>query len=156
MTAPLVNYAAKGFLWYQGESNAGNPQPYYRLLPALIRDGRQQWGQGDLPFLYVQLANFMEMNYLPLESNWAVLRDAQFKALAVPNTGMAVAIDLGEWNDIHPLNKKDVGERLALAAQRIAYGDNQVVYSGPQFDHFRLEGDKIRLFFKHILRFHYF
>lgn len=149
MTAPLVNYAAKGFLWYQGESNAGNPQPYYRLLPALIRDWRQHWGQGDLPFLYVQLANFMDMNYLPSESNWAVLRDAQFKALSVPNTGMAVAIDLGEWNDIHPLNKKDVGERLALAAQQIAYGDNQVVYSGPQFDQYRIEGDKIRLFFKH-------
>lgn len=149
MAAPLINCAVKGFLWYQGESNAGNPTPYYQLLPALIQDWRKQWKQGDLPFLYVQLANFMELNYLPSESNWAVLRDAQFKALAVPNTGMAVATDLGEWNDIHPLNKKDVGARLALAAQRIAYGDQSVVHSGPQYDHYRIEGDKIRLYFKH-------
>lgn len=149
MTAPLVNYAAKGFLWYQGETNAGNPKPYYQLLPALIQDWRKQWKQGDLPFITVQLANFMEVNYLPSESSWAVLRDAQFKSLAVPNTGLAVAIDLGEWNDIHPLNKKDVGVRLALAAQRIAYGDQNVVHSGPQYERFQIEGDKIRLYFKH-------
>lgn len=149
MAAPLVNYAAKGFLWYQGESNAGTPETYYSFLPALIRDWRKQWNLGELPFLYVQLANFMEINYLPSESNWAVLRDAQFKALAVPNTGMAVAIDLGEWNDIHPLNKKDLGYRLSLAAQKLAYGDQNVVYSGPQFERYRIEGDKIRLYFKH-------
>lgn len=149
MTAPLINHAAKGFLWYQGETNAGNPKPYYQLLPALIQDWRKQWKQGDLPFITVQLANFMEVNYLPSESNWAVLRDAQFKSLAVPNTGLAVAIDLGEWNDIHPLNKKDVGVRLALAAQRLAYGDQNVVHSGPQYERFQIEGDKIRLYFKH-------
>lgn len=149
MAAPLVNYAAKGFLWYQGESNAGTPETYYALLPALIRDWRKQWNLGELPFLYVQLANFMDINYLPSESSWAVLRDAQFKALSVPNTGMAVAIDLGEWNDIHPLNKKDLGYRLSLAAQKLAYGDQNVVYSGPQFERYRIEGGKIRLYFKH-------
>ena len=149
MTAPLVNHAAKGFLWYQGETNAGNPKPYYQLLPALIQDWRKQWNLGDLPFITVQLANFMEVNYLPSESTWAVLRDAQFKSLAVPNTGLAVAIDLGEWNDIHPLNKKDVGIRMALAAQRLAYGDQNVVHSGPQFERYQIEGDKIRLYFKH-------
>ncbi|MBK9490615.1 MAG: sialate O-acetylesterase [Haliscomenobacter sp.] len=149
MTAPLVNHAAKGFLWYQGETNAGNPKPYYQLLPALIQDWRKQWNLGDLPFITVQLANFMEVNYLPSESTWAVLRDAQFKSLAVPNTGLAVAIDLGEWNDIHPLNKKDVGIRMALAAQRIAYGDQNVVHSGPQYERYQIEGDKIRLYFKH-------
>lgn len=149
MTAPLVNHAAKGFLWYQGETNAGNPKPYYQLLPALIQDWRKQWNLGDLPFITVQLANFMEVNYLPSESTWAVLRDAQFKSLALPNTGLAVAIDLGEWNDIHPLNKKDVGVRMALAAQRIAYGDQTVVHSGPQYERYQIEGDKIRLYFKH-------
>ncbi|AEE49314.1 sialate O-acetylesterase [Haliscomenobacter hydrossis] len=149
MSAPLVNHAAKGFLWYQGETNAGNPKPYYQLLPALIQDWRKQWNQGDLPFITVQLANFMEVNYLPSESTWAVLRDAQFKSLSVPNTGLAVAIDLGEWNDIHPLNKKDVGVRMALAAQRIAYGDQNVVHSGPQYERYQIEGDKIRLYFKH-------
>jgi sialate O-acetylesterase len=149
MTAPLINHAAKGFLWYQGETNANNPKPYYQLLPALIQDWRKQWKQGDLPFITVQLANFMEVDYLPSESNWAVLRDAQFKSLAVPNTGLAVAIDLGEWNDIHPLNKKDVGIRLALAAQRLAYGDQNVVHSGPQYERYQIEGDKIRLYFKH-------
>ena len=149
MAAPLINHAAKGFLWYQGETNANNPKPYYQLLPALIQDWRKQWKQGDLPFITVQLANFMEVDYLPSESNWAVLRDAQFKSLAVPNTGLAVAIDLGEWNDIHPLNKKDVGIRLALAAQRLAYGDQNVVHSGPQYERYQIEGDKIRLYFKH-------
>ena len=149
MAAPLINHAAKGFLWYQGETNANNPKPYYQLLPALIQDWRKQWKQGDLPFITVQLANFMEVDYLPSESNWAVLRDAQFKSLAVPNTGLAVAIDLGEWNDIHPLNKKDVGIRLALAAQHLAYGDQNVVHSGPQYERYQIEGDKICLYFKH-------
>ncbi len=120
MVAPEINYAIKGFCWYQGESNAGKPQEYEQLQIALIRDWRQKWQQGDLPFLYVQLPGFMDYNYLPSESGWAVLREAQLKALSVPNTAMAVAIDLGEWNDIHPDNKKDVGDRLALAALKTA------------------------------------
>ena len=149
MIAPLINYAIKGFIWYQGESNAGRPQEYESLQKSLIADWRGKWKQGELPFLYVQLPNFMEVNYLPEESSWAMLREAQLKSLAVPNTAMAVAIDLGEWNDIHPDNKKDVGERLALAANKIAYGQN-IVYSGPLYQSSIIEGNKIVVSFKSI------
>lgn len=149
MVAPLTRQAVKGFLWYQGETNSGNPTPYRLYLPALIRDWRQLWGQGDLPFLYVQLANFMDVDYLPAESNWAELRDAQLQALSEPNTAMTVAIDLGEWNDIHPLNKKDVGERLALGALHLAYGAKDLVYSGPIYESYSVEGNKMTIRFKH-------
>ncbi len=149
MVAPLTGYKAKGFLWYQGESNTGNAAAYRKLLPALIRDWRTRWGQGELPFLYVQLANFMDVDYLPVESQWAELREAQRSALSLPNTAMAVAIDLGEWNDIHPLNKKDVGERLALGAFRLAYGEQNVVYSGPLYKSHEVKGDSIILAFDH-------
>lgn len=149
MVAPEINYTIKGFCWYQGESNAGKPQEYTALLPALIKDWRQKWQQGNLPFLYVQLPGFMDYNYLPSESGWAVLREAQLKALSVPNTAMAVAIDLGEWNDIHPDNKKDVGERLALAALKTAYQEN-LVASGPLFDSSKIDGNKIILSFSNV------
>ena len=142
MVAPEIDYAIKGFCWYQGESNAGKPQEYEKLQVALINDWRQKWQQGDLPFLYVQLPGFMDYNYQPAESGWAVLREGQLNALSVPNTAMAVAIDLGEWNDIHPDNKKDVGERLALAAMKLAYKEN-VVYSGPLYKSATVEGNKI-------------
>ena len=142
MVAPEINYAIKGFCWYQGESNAGKPQEYATLLPALIGDWRNHWQQGNLPFLYVQLPGFMDYSYQPAESNWAVLRETQLKALSVPNTAMAVAIDLGEWNDIHPDNKKDVGERLALAAMKTAYKEN-LVYSGPLYQSAAIDGNKI-------------
>lgn len=148
MVAPAINYAIKGFLWYQGESNAGRPQDYEQLQKALINDWRAKWNKTDLPFLYVQLPNFMESNYLPSESNWALIREAQLKSLSLPNTAMAVAIDLGEWNDIHPDNKKDVGERLALAAQNIAYGEN-IVYSGPLYSSSTIDGKKIIISFDH-------
>lgn len=147
MIAPLLNYKIKGVIWYQGESNAGRPREYQKLFPALIANWREKWNQGDFPFLYVQLANFMEVKAGPSESGWAELREAQFKTLAVPNTGMAVAIDLGEWNDIHPLNKEDVGKRLALAAQKVAYGDENAVYSGPIYQSMKIEGNKIILTF---------
>lgn len=150
MVAPLVGYAAKGFLWYQGETNTGNAPGYRQYLPALIRDWRNQWGQGELPFLFVQLANFMEVDYLPAESQWAELREAQRLALAEPHTAMAVTIDLGEWNDIHPLNKKDVGERLALGAFRLAYGDTGVVWSGPLYKSSIVSGDSVLLAFDHV------
>lgn len=146
MVAPLINYSIKGILWYQGESNAGRPEEYAKLQPAQIIDLRNKWKQGDLPFLFVQLPNFMDANYLPSESQWAQLRESQLKALSVPNTGMAVAIDLGEWNDIHPDNKKDVGERLALAALKIAYREN-IVYSGPLYQSATIEGNKITISF---------
>jgi len=147
MIAPLRNYKIKGVIWYQGESNTGNPCEYQKLFPALIADWRQKWNQGDFPFLYVQLANFMQVNDQPSESNWAELRQAQLKTLAIPNTAMAVTIDIGEWNDIHPLNKQDVGRRLALAARKVAYGDNQVVYSGPIYKSMKIDKNKIILTF---------
>lgn len=146
MVAPLRNHVAKGFLWYQGESNTGNPKPYYDYMPALINDWRNQWNNQNMPFLYVQLANFMDINYLPVESNWAELRNAQLQALKVPNTAMAVATDLGEWNDIHPLNKEDIGKRLALGALKLAYGED-IVHSGPIFKSSTIEGNKIILNF---------
>jgi sialate O-acetylesterase len=102
MIAPLINYTIKGFLWYQGESNTNRAEEYAKLQPALIADWRTLWKQPEAPFLYVQLPGFMDYNYLPSESQWAALREAQLKSLSVPNTAMAVAIDLGEWNDIHP------------------------------------------------------
>ena len=149
MVAPEINYTIKGFLWYQGESNAGRPQEYGALQTAQIRDWRNKWNQGELPFLYVQLPGFMDYNYLPSESGWATLRQQQLQTLAVPNTAMAVAIDLGEWNDIHPDNKKDVGIRLALAARKLAYNEN-LVYSGPLFQSAQIDGNKIVVSFQHI------
>jgi sialate O-acetylesterase len=149
MVAPLKNQTAKGFLWYQGETNADQPKAYKKLLPALINDWRAQWGLGELPFFYVQLPNYMDVNYLPEESNWAEMREAQLQALSVPNTAMAVTIELGEWNDIHPLNKKDVGERLALCALNMVYGDKTLEYMGPIFQSAKIEGNKIVASFTH-------
>jgi sialate O-acetylesterase len=149
MVAPVINYSIKGILWYQGETNSNRPQEYGKLLPALIYDWRNKWQQGEFPFLYVQLPNFMEVQYLPSESQWAELRFSQLKALSVPNTAMAVTIDAGEWNDIHPLNKKVVGERLALAAKKLAYGNSSLVYSGPVFKSITKEGNRMILEFDH-------
>jgi sialate O-acetylesterase len=150
MIAPLLNYTIKGVIWYQGESNAGRALEYQKLFPALIADWRAKWKQGDFPFLYVQLANFMEAKDQPTESSWAELREAQLKTLDVANTAMAVAIDIGEWNDIHPLNKEDVGKRLALAAQKVAYGDEEVVYSGPIYQSMKIQDNKIIITFTNI------
>jgi sialate O-acetylesterase len=143
MVAPATKARIKGFIWYQGESNTGSPGEYRRLLPALIADWRSQWRQGGLPFLYVQLPNFMEVQYAPSESQWAELREAELRALSVPGTAMVVTIDIGEWNDVHPLDKKDVGERLALAARHLVYGEDTLVYSGPIYQSARVDGDKI-------------
>lgn len=132
MIAPLTNFSIKGVIWYQGEGNTLRPAEYKTLFPALIRNWRDQWKQGDFPFLFVQLANFMDTSAVPQNSQWAALRQAQWQTLLLKNTGMAVAIDLGEWNDIHPLNKREVGRRLALQARRIAYHENTLVASGPQ------------------------
>ncbi len=142
MTAPVINYSIKGIVWYQGESNTGQAKEYAKLLPALIRDWRRQWKDSTLPFLYAQLPNFMEANYLPAESDWAELRESQRKTLSVSNTAMTVNIDLGEWNDIHPDNKKDVGERLALAARKLVYKEN-IVAGGPLYQSAIVEGNKI-------------
>jgi sialate O-acetylesterase len=150
MIAPLLNYRIKGVIWYQGESNTGNGLEYQKLFPALIADWRQKWDQGDFSFLYVQLANFMEAKDQPCESGWAELREAQLKTLSVPNTAMAVTIDIGEWNDIHPLNKEDVGKRLALAAENLAYGEKDLVYSGPIYQSMKIDGNKIILSFSSV------
>jgi sialate O-acetylesterase len=113
----------------------------------MILDWRKNFGQGEFPFLYVQLPNFMEAKAQPSESNWAQTRESQLKTLSVPNTGMAVMIDKGEWNDIHPLNKLDVGKRLALAAYHLAYKDKKTVYSGPLYKSMNIKGNKIELMF---------
>ncbi len=149
MIAPLINYSAKGFLWYQGEANTNRAEEYAKLQPAQIIDWRNKWKQGNLPFLYVQLPGFMDYNYLPSESNWAALRESQLKSLSVPNSAMVVAIDLGEWNDIHPDNKKTVGERLALAAEKIAYGES-IIYSGPVYESSTVEGNKVTITFSNV------
>ena len=147
MIAPLINYTIKGFLWYQGEANTKAAEEYTKLQPAMIADWRNLWKQPNAPFLYVQLPGFMDYNYLPSESQWAEFREAQLKSLSVPNTGMAVAIDLGEWNDIHPDRKKEVGERLALAAEKIACGEKDIVYSGPIYQSSAINGNKIIISF---------
>lgn len=147
MIAPIVPYSLKGINWYQGESNLNKPEKYQSLFPALIADWREKWGMGDLPFLYVQLPNYSEPSVYPVESQWAILREAQRKTLAIPLTGMIVAIDIGESNDIHPVNKKDIGYRLALAAQRVAYKDDKVVASGPLFQFAEKVGKRMILHF---------
>ena len=150
MIAPMLNYPIKGIIWYQGESNTSKPTEYSTLLTALINDWRMKWNSNDLPFIIAQLPNFMQPQENPSESNWAMLRESQSKALALPNTGMAVNIDLGEWNDIHPLNKKDVGHRLALIAMKIAYGDPNVISSAPVYKSMVVEDNKIILSFTEI------
>jgi len=147
MISPLLTHAIKGVIWYQGEANTQRPEEYRKLFPALITNWREKWNLGDFPFLFVQLANFMEPKASPSESNWAALRQAQLQALSLPNSGMAVTIDLGEWNDIHPLNKEDVGKRLALIAQRNAYKNKKIVYSGPIYSSMKVAGHTIEIFF---------
>ncbi len=147
MIAPLIPYAIKGAIWYQGESNARRSEQYRQLFPGLIRDWRGAWAQGDFPFLFVQLANYRAVAESPGPSHWAELREAQTMTLALPKTGMAVAIDVGEAKDIHPKDKQTVGHRLALSAQAIAYGE-KIVYSGPIYKSMTREGNKIRLRFE--------
>ena len=148
MIHPIINYQIKGFLWYQGESNTKNPEEYVDLLTTMISDWRTKWNQKDLPFLIVQLANFMEQKSEPLESNWAELRDQQrLVSLNVQNTGLAVITDIGEWNDIHPLNKKTVGDRLALQAFKIADKKN-IIADGPVYQSMKIDGKNVILSFK--------
>jgi sialate O-acetylesterase len=146
--APLLNYRIKGVIWYQGESNAGNATAYRERFPELIQDWRQHWDQGDFPFLYVQLANYLPPGAPADDTGWALTREAQLQTLKVPNTAMVVSADVGEWNDIHPLDKKTVGERLAAAALNLAYG-NKNVHSGPLFKSAKIQGNKMVLDFEH-------
>lgn len=148
MIAPLTPYAIKGAIWYQGENNAHKSRSYVyrRLFQAMIQDWRRSWGQGNFPFLFVQLANYAKT---PAASEWPELREAQTMALALSKTGMAVTIDIGNPNDIHPTNKQDVGRRLALAARHIAFGE-EIVYSGPLFREVTEEGKSLRVWFSHL------
>ncbi|TDD99519.1 sialate O-acetylesterase [Flavobacterium cellulosilyticum] len=150
MIAPLLNLKIKGVIWYQGESNTGNPTGYTQLFTTMINDWRSKWNQGNFPFLYVQLANYMDHHPNPIESNWAALRQAQLESLRVPNTGMAVTIDIGEWNDIHPLNKEAVGNRLAFLARKLAYGDANVVELSPIPLSTEFKSDKVIVTFKNV------
>ncbi len=147
MIHPIVPFAIKGAIWYQGESNADRAYQYRELMPLMIRDWRKQWNQ-DFPFYLVQLANFMEIQKAPSQSGWAELREAQLQTLHLDNTGMAVTTDIGDAVDIHPKNKQDVGIRLALAARANTYKQN-IVYSGPIYQSYKIEGNKIRISFNH-------
>ncbi|RYD83601.1 MAG: sialate O-acetylesterase, partial [Sphingomonadales bacterium] len=150
MIAPLMPLKIKGVLWYQGEQNVweGGAAEYRAALPALITDWRKQWGQGDLPFLIVQLPNFGPRVAEPTRSRWAELREAQASALSLPNTAMAVTIDVGEADNVHPRNKKDVGERLALAALATVYG-KAIESRGPTFDRIDFDGTSATVRFDH-------
>lgn len=147
MIAPLLGYTVRGAIWYQGEANAGAPDLYKKLFPAMIRSWRQAWQNEEFPFLFVQLANFMQRHPEPADTNWARLREAQLETLEVPHTGMAVTIDIGESKDIHPKNKQDVGLRLALWAEATVYYRDQE-YSGPLPSGFQIEEGKARLTFR--------
>jgi sialate O-acetylesterase len=146
MIAPLVPYGIRGVIWYQGEGNAGRAYQYQRLFPQLIEDWRRHWQNENLPFLFVQLANFMKRKSQPGDDAWAELREAQLKALDLPHTGMAVTIDIGDAKDIHPKNKQDVGKRLALTALNLVY-EKDTTPSGPLYKSMKLDGNKIRLSF---------
>jgi len=149
MIAPLIPYGIGGAIWYQGESNAGRAYQYRKLFPAMIKNWRDDWGQGDFPFLFVQLANFKQAKPEPAESDWAELREAQLMTLLSPNTGMAVTIDVGDANDIHPKNKQDVGKRLAAWALGKTYGQ-KLVCSGPIYRSMAVEGNRIVLQFDYV------
>jgi sialate O-acetylesterase len=147
MLEPLIGYGIKGVIWYQGESNVSRAGDYHTLFSRLINSWRAEWKQGNFPFLYVQLANINLPKSEPGESKLAELQEAQQLTLSLPNTGMAVANDIGEWNDVHPQNKSDVGSRLFLLAQKLAYGDKKVVYSGPVYQSKKIKGNQIILNF---------
>jgi sialate O-acetylesterase len=149
MVAPLIPYSIRGAIWYQGEANAERAYQYRRLFPTMIKCWREKWGQGDFPFLFVQLANFMAVNPEPGESEWAELREAQLMTLSAPNTGMAVIIDIGDANNIHPKNKQDVGRRLALWALAKTYGKD-MVYSGPIYKSMEVRGNSAILHFESV------
>ena len=146
MIAPLTNYSVKGVIWYHGESNAGRPDEYRELFGTMITNWRTRWGQEEMPFLFVQLANYMERKEVQPDSNWALLREAQIKTLELPKTGMATIIDIGDAEDIHPRNKKDVGERLWLQAKKVAFGE-EILASGPVFIEIKRERNQLILTF---------
>ncbi|HEX3384372.1 MAG TPA: sialate O-acetylesterase, partial [Mucilaginibacter sp.] len=147
MISPILNYTIKGVIWYQGESNADRAAQYRQLFPLLINDWRQKWGEGNFPFYFVQIANYAATDQPPA-ANWPALRDAQLSTLTVPNTGMAVTIDIGDAYRIHPQNKQEVGRRLALIARAKTYGES-IPCSGPVYRSQVINGNKIELEFTH-------
>jgi len=149
MIAPLIPYSIRGAIWYQGESNASRAYQYRDLFETMIKSWWKNWGQGDFPFLFVQLANYRQVKDEPAESDWAELREAQTMALELLRTGMAVIIDIGEADNIHPKNKQDVGKRLALWALAKTYMKD-VVYSGPLYKSKEIDGNKVILHFDHV------
>jgi sialate O-acetylesterase len=144
MTSAVIPYGIRGVIWYQGESNAGEANKYAELSKLMIADWRKRWDEGDFPFLLVQLAAWE-----PGGESWPYLREAQTDTLEAPNTGMAVAIDIGNLKDIHPRNKQEVGRRLALAARAVAYGED-VAHSGPTFSEVTTSGGKAQLSFDNV------
>ena len=150
MVAPTTDYTIKGVIWYQGESNSrlAFAPMYSKIFPALIADWRAHWRQGNFPFLFVQIANFTSD---AATEDWAVIREAQRRSLSVANTAMAVTIDIGDPDNVHPADKQTVGARLALAARALAYGEN-VEYSGPLFRQVTTEGEMARVWFAHAAR----
>jgi sialate O-acetylesterase len=146
MISPLIPYGIRGVIWYQGESNAWRGFQYRKLFASLIKSWRQGWGQGDFPFYYVQLPPY-KYSSSPVAPE---LREAQLMTLSLPNTGMVVTTDIGDPTNIHPRNKRPVGDRLALWAFAKVYGFEDIVYSGPIYKSMSIENDKIRLFFDHV------
>jgi sialate O-acetylesterase len=147
MIWPIRNYKVCGTIWYQGESNAGRSHEYGALMSALIENWRELWEMPDMPFLLVQLPNFMQKYPNPTDSGWARIREAQLNAFkTIPNTALAVNYDVGEWNDIHPLNKKTVAQRLFLGARKVVYGE-KLTCSGPVYKDMKIEGNKIIITF---------
>jgi sialate O-acetylesterase len=150
--APIVGYGIKGVIWYQGETNGdalNDAVGYKDLFPRMIGDWRRVWGQGDFPFLYVQLPNFRQPAVTPSSGYWTWVREGQQKTLAVANTGMAVITDVGEIGDVHPANKLVPGNRLALVARRQVYGE-KVVSSGPVYKSMKVDGNKIIISFDEV------
>ncbi len=149
MIAPLVPYAIRGAIWYQGETNAGRAFQYRTSFPLMITDWRAQWGEGDFPFYFCQLANYTTRATVPGGSDWAELREAQTKTLSLPNTGMAVLIDCGDEDDVHPRDKETPASRLAVLALANTYG-NAIPFSGPVYESMTVEGDAVRVRFTHV------
>lgn len=140
MLHPIVNYTIKGAIWYQGESNSGKAYLYRSLFPAMVKSWREEWKQGDFPFYYVQIT--------PHKGQNAEIREAQLMALkTIPNSAMVVTTDVGDANNIHPIDKQTVGYRLSLIARAKTYGENNLVYSGPIFNHMKIKKQKVQLFF---------
>lgn len=151
---PLVPYAIRGVIWYQGENNAGRGTPanYGLQLRLLIEDWRARWGQGDIPFAWVQLPNYRKPQTEPVEeSGWVTVREEMAKTLSVPKTGMAITLDVGEAGDIHPKNKQDVGKRLAMWALADVYGDKEYSPSGPLYDKHVVKEGQVIISFKNTM-----